>query len=939
MDFVSPIVDITDRLCSCIGNTTNYIRHLQDNLNSLRSEKQKLIEHRNDVQREVESCETQHMQRKERVDSWLRRVGELEGEVDQILRQGDEEINRRCLKFCPRNCRSSHKLGKKVCKKLQAVADLKGEGNFTTVALPSSPAHAQVAVPLAPAHAQQIPVDRTLGLDSTFHKVLALLRDDDDDGMGIIGIYGMGGIGKTTLLKKLNNELASDQLSGRKLDEVIWVVVSKDLSSVESVQDKIGKKLGFPEDKWQNKSQDEKQADIFEFLKMKKFVLLLDDVWGRIDLLEVGVPPPSNQNKAKIAFTTRSEEVCSLMEAKKSIKVECLAWQEGWDLFKDKVGEQILNSDPEIEKLARVVCKECAGLPLALITIGRAMASKKTPQEWNHAISVLKKSSTFKIRGMEDDVLRRLKFSYDSLSDETIQICFLYCALYPEDWDIDVEDLINFWIGEGFLDDECDNIDEAFKLAYDVIGRLKLACLLLDSRESYKCVNMHDVIRDMALWIISENGKKNEKYLVQGGNREPTTAPPISKWEKAERIFLSSNSIKELSGSTPRCPNLLTLNLSDNSMTTIPASFFQFMPALKVLDLSWNVNLKKLPASFFGLLSLQHLDLSGTGITQLPTEFKSLKKLKYLYLNRMSELVTIAPQVISSLSILQRLEIRDSGVSSKEICEGSILFGGNELLSDEVECLKDLQYLSLTVKSKLALQKLLSSEKLRSCTFDLCIREYRDSSALQLSSLQKNLKRLEKLQIVECDDLELELSMRWEEGERGAVPPHRYNNNNPWDHRIIDAAGSRSFQNLREVTIRRCKVLKDLTWLISAPNLQQLSIYRCDAMEKVIKDAENCSSSDDIAGREGSLSVFSRLQRLTLWCLPELKSVYNHPLPFPSLIEVIVADCPKLKKLPFDSNSGKGTLRSIECNREWWNKLEWENEETQSVFSPLFKEP
>ncbi|XP_059629297.1 probable disease resistance protein At5g63020 [Cornus florida] len=910
VDFVSPILDLTCRLCDCIGNNTNSIRHLQDNLNSLRTEMEKLTEQKNDVKTRVETTESQQTQPTQQVNGWLRRVEELEREVDIVLQQGDEEIQKKCLKLCPRNCWSTHKLGKKVSKKLQAVADLMNEGNFSNV-----------VVPLPRARAEEMPLEMTVGLDSNVNKVLSFLRDD---GVGIVGIYGMGGVGKTTLLKKLNNELAT-RLSG-EFDEVIWVVVSKDLT-VERVQDKIGKKLGFTDYIWMDKSREEKAADIFRVLKRKKFVLLLDDIWERLDLLEVGVPPPGNQNKTKVVFTARSEQVCGLMEVQTKIKVECLKWQKAWDLFQSKVGEETLNSDSEIRKLAQVVCKECAGLPLALITIGRAMSSKKTLQEWNYAIGLLKKS-TSEFSGMGNNVFPLLKFSYDSLSDEKTRNCFLYCSLHPEDMDIPIHHIITMWMGEGFFD-ECDHIDEVFPLGHDIIGRLKLACLLESSQYGRDYSKMHDVIRDMALWILSESGKK---YLVQVG-LQLLVAPALSKWEEAERISVMQNSIEELSG-TPRCPNLLSLNLRINALRTISDSFFQFMPTLKVLDLSDNRDLTNLPASFFGLLSLQYLDLSSTGIRELPIEFKSLAKLKYLHLNFMRKLDIIPPRVISSLFMLQMLKMHDTGVL-EGIDEGSILIGGNELLLDELECLNHLQFLTLTVKSEAALQKLLSSHKLRCCTFYLGIEQCRGSSSLQLSSLQKNLKRLEGLDIRNCDDLE-DLSMDWMSSEeRGrAQVPHKYN---LWDiNSIID--GNRSFRNLKEVLIVNCTVLKDLTWLISAPNLQVLRISNCDAMEEIIEDV-CCSSSDTaISSREGSLSVFSSLQRLYLLELPNLKSIYSHPLPFPSLTQIVVSNCPKLKKLPFDSNSCKDTLRSIDvCQRQWWDDLEWENEETRSLFFPLFK--
>ena len=53
-----------------------------------------------------------------------------------------------------------------------------------------------------------------------------------------------------------------------------------------------------------------------------------------------------------------------------------------------------------------------------------------------------------------------LKFSYDSLSDDTVKKCFLYCCIFPEDHDIEKNELIELWIGEGFLD-KFDDIHDA----------------------------------------------------------------------------------------------------------------------------------------------------------------------------------------------------------------------------------------------------------------------------------------------------------------------------------------------------------------------------------------------------------------------------------------------------------------------------------------------
>ena len=194
----------------------------------------------------------------------------------------------------------------------------------------------------------------------------------EDEKVGISGLYGMGGVGKTTLLKKINNEFLKTKLG---FHVVIWVVLSKPVS-VKKVQEVIFNKLEVPYHEWKNKTVVEKSQKIFNILKTKKFVLLLDDTWKRLDLTQLGVPHPNGGSK--VIFTTRSEDVCHVMEAHKHVKVECLASDEAMPLFRMKVGEDTFNSHPEIPRLAKEIVKECKGLSLALITIDQALADKKT---------------------------------------------------------------------------------------------------------------------------------------------------------------------------------------------------------------------------------------------------------------------------------------------------------------------------------------------------------------------------------------------------------------------------------------------------------------------------------------------------------------------------------------------------------------------------------
>ena len=110
----------------------------------------------------------------------------------------------------------------------------------------------------------------------------------------------MGGMGKTTLLNRINNEFLKSRVG---FDAVIWVTLSRP-ANVEKVQQVLFNKLEIPSNNWEGRSEDERKEAIFNVLKMKKIVVLLDDIWEPLDLFAVGIPPVIDGNKSKVVFTT-----------------------------------------------------------------------------------------------------------------------------------------------------------------------------------------------------------------------------------------------------------------------------------------------------------------------------------------------------------------------------------------------------------------------------------------------------------------------------------------------------------------------------------------------------------------------------------------------------------------------------------------------------------
>ncbi|KAL9306286.1 putative P-loop containing nucleoside triphosphate hydrolase [Arabidopsis thaliana] len=418
--------------CGCLFGDGNYIHMMEANLEALEKTIQELEERRDDLLRRVVIEEDKGLQRLAQVQGWFSRVQGVESQVNDLLDARSTQTKRLCLLgYCSNKCITSCDYAK---------------GVFHVVAEKSP-------VPKV----EKKHIQTTVGLDSMVEKAWHSLMIGE---RRTLGLYGMGGVGKTTLLAYLQNESIQDQILGRlSLDK-----------------------------EWKQETENERVSRIKNILNRKKFLLLLDDLWSEVDLNKIGVPPPTQENGSKLVLTTRSKEVCKDMEVDDMMEVVCLSPDEAWELFQQKVGENPIKSHHDFLPVARKIAEKCCGLPLALCVIGKAMACKETVQEWRHAIHVLN-SSSHEFPGMEEKILSILKFSYDSLKDEKVKLCFLYCSLFPEDYEIGKEKLIKYWICEGFIDGYR-NDDGADNQGYDIIGLLVHAHLLMDGVLTFT-VKMH----------------------------------------------------------------------------------------------------------------------------------------------------------------------------------------------------------------------------------------------------------------------------------------------------------------------------------------------------------------------------------------------------------------------------------------------------------------
>ncbi|CAH2047751.1 unnamed protein product [Thlaspi arvense] len=297
-----------NKVCQWLDDKGSYVHNLEKNLAALGTTIEELKAKRDDLSRRVAREEDRGLQRLSEFQVWLTRVETFEREVNDFLSARDAQLQRLCLcGFFSNSLMSSYRYGRRVFLTLKEVEKLKSRVFEVIV-------EQDQRYEVEERQLQPIIIGQKEILEKAWNHLM-------EDGVGVIGLHGMGGVGKTELLAQLNNKFI-DLRCG--FDFVIWVVVSRELL-VEKIQDEIARKVGLVGEEWKQKESSQKADVIYNYLRKKRFVLFLDDLWEKVDLVEIGIPFPTTQNRCKLAFTTRSKAVCACMGVEDPMEVKCLA--------------------------------------------------------------------------------------------------------------------------------------------------------------------------------------------------------------------------------------------------------------------------------------------------------------------------------------------------------------------------------------------------------------------------------------------------------------------------------------------------------------------------------------------------------------------------------------------------------------------------------------
>ncbi|CAD6257736.1 unnamed protein product [Miscanthus lutarioriparius] len=475
--------------------------------------------------------------------------------------------------------------------------------------------------------------DDVVGIEDNATKLKQwLVGDLKEKNYKIATVWGMGGVGKTTLVDHVYKIVKPD------FDVAAWVTVSQSYQ-VEDLLKRIAREFGIITDAINMEIRSLVEI-IRKHLEGKRYILVLDDVWEKdvwINIMEVF---PTKCSR-RFVMTSRKLEVASLATSNCTIEMEPLGYKHSFELF---CRLTFSNSDDrrcplELLDLAVKFLQKCEGLPIAIACIRRLLSFKQpTYSEWDSVYKELELQSSNNVMQGVDSIL---KVSLEDLPYE-LKNCFLHCAMFPEDYELKRRRSIRHWITSGFIKVKENKTLEQVAEGYlnDLVNRSLLQVVRKNASGCVKCCRMHDVIRHLALDKAAKEcfGKVYEghgTFSVDGTRRlsiKSTNIVPLnpSGATHLRAIYVFTSSAVDLLRTILASTTLLsTLDLQGTEIKSLPNEVFSLFN-LRFLGLR-KTGIETLPEAVGRLQNLEVLDAFGTGMLSLPKDVAKLKKLRYLY--------------------------------------------------------------------------------------------------------------------------------------------------------------------------------------------------------------------------------------------------------------------------------------------------------------------
>ncbi|KAL3748959.1 hypothetical protein ACJRO7_010104 [Eucalyptus globulus] len=497
-----------------------------------------------------------------------------------------------------------------------------------------------------------LPEPRFFGREKEEAEIFELLTGEAekvDTTLSIVPIVGMGGIGKTALAQRLYNDVKVSSCFEMRA----WVCVS-DVFNVHDITKTILRSIT----EMSNEGEDlnRLQVKLKDSLSRKKFLVVLDDVWNEnyIEWTALLKPFEAGAKGSKIIITTRNYTVVSITGAL-SYPLKELSLNNCTSLLAfHALKTTNFEKHPNLETIGKKIAEKCKGSPLAAKVLGGLLRDKGNPDQWE---AILNNKMWDLPTRENDEVIRVLKLSYVHLPSY-VKRCFVYCAIFPKDYEIERDELVHLWIAEGFLDGGRSK-DNILKWGQAHFDELVSKSFLQQSSVNASKFSMHDLLNDLAKSIAGGTCFNFEYELA---DNEDVASPEkvryasfTSPWSVSSKCIGAYHRMKVLRSLILLCNNESCQFIISNKVLYDLLTKLKY---LRVFSLS-HCTITEVPDCVGDSKYLRYLNFSYTNIERLPESIGSLCKLQALILKGCREL-SLLPQGITKLVNLQFLDIRDT---------------------------------------------------------------------------------------------------------------------------------------------------------------------------------------------------------------------------------------------------------------------------------------